>query len=80
MPTKSHPRTKSSRDSNTKKQRDLRAKLLNTFLQWRDHRSCSKEVRAVINAMTDSVADIPFERLRARRRQMTAYQRQKKRR
>jgi hypothetical protein len=65
MPSKSHPRAKSSRDSNTKKQRDLRAKLLNTFLQWRDHRSCSKEARAVFNAMAESVADITFERLRA---------------
>src|ERR1035437_3774350 len=54
---------KSSRDSNTKKQRDLRTQFLNTFLQWRDHRSFSKEARAVFNAMADSVADIPREGL-----------------
>jgi hypothetical protein len=29
--------------------RDLRASLLNTFSQWRNHPFCSKEARAVFN-------------------------------
>ena|ERR1700694_34434 len=53
-----------SRDSKTKELRDLRATLLNTFLQWRDHPSCSKEARAALDAMAESVDNIPRDILR----------------
>ena len=55
---------KSSRDSKTKELRDLRATLLNTFLQWRDHPSCSEQARAALDAMAESVDNIPRDILR----------------
>ena len=55
---------KYSRDSKKEKLRDLRATLLNTFLESRDHPSCSKEVRATLDAMAESVDNIPRDILR----------------
>jgi hypothetical protein len=55
---------KPSSDSKTEELRELRATLLNTFLQRRDHSSCSKEAHAVLDAMAESVDNIPRDILR----------------
>jgi hypothetical protein len=48
-----------SRDNKTEELRELGATLLNTFLQWRDHPSCSEDARATFDALAESVDNIP---------------------
>jgi hypothetical protein len=50
---------KCSRDNKTKQLRELRATLLDAFLQSRDRGFCSEDARAALDAMADSVDDIP---------------------